>query len=105
MGEKSTFPDSGTILANKENEEGTECVICLSEPKTTTVFPCRHLCMCRDCAKMLATQSNRCPVCRSVIEGMLEIKVKAVPKEGGDEAPKEEAAPSSEAPPVCPQAS
>lgn len=68
--------DYGTMLAEKENDEGTECVICLSEPKTTTVFPCRHLCMCRDCAKLLASQSNRCPVCRAIIEGMLEIKVK-----------------------------
>ena len=32
--------------------------------------------MCRDCAKMLASQTNRCPVCRTIIEGMLEIKVK-----------------------------
>lgn len=25
---------------------------------------------------MLASQTNRCPVCRTIIEGMLEIKVK-----------------------------
>ena len=24
-----------------DNDDGAECVICLSEPKTTTVFPCR----------------------------------------------------------------
>ena len=76
--------DHGTMLAKKETEEGTECVICLSEPRTTTVFPCRHLCMCCDCAKMLATQTNRCPVCRSVIEGMLEIRVKEADSKASD---------------------
>ena len=25
-----------------DNDDGAECVICLSEPKTTTVFPCRY---------------------------------------------------------------
>lgn len=78
--------DHGTMLAKKETEEGTECVICLSEPRTTTVFPCRHLCMCCDCAKMLATQTNRCPVCRTVIEGMLEIRVKEEEEEEADDA-------------------
>lgn len=27
----------------EENESGKECVICLSEPRDTTVLPCRHM--------------------------------------------------------------
>ncbi|OIW11198.1 hypothetical protein TanjilG_28289 [Lupinus angustifolius] len=58
-----------------ENEQGKECVICLSEPRDTIVHPCRHMCMCSGCAKVLRLQTNRCPICRQPIERLLEIKV------------------------------
>ncbi|KAF7804463.1 putative E3 ubiquitin-protein ligase LOG2 [Senna tora] len=54
---------------------GKECVICLSEPRDTTVLPCRHMCMCSGCAKVLRFQTNRCPICRQPVERLLEIKV------------------------------
>lgn len=43
---------------------GAECVICLSEPRDTTVLPCRHMCMCGDCAQQLSVTTKKCPVCR-----------------------------------------
>ncbi|KAF7818604.1 putative E3 ubiquitin-protein ligase LOG2 [Senna tora] len=58
-----------------ENDSGKECVICLSEPRDTTVLPCRHMCMCSGCAKVLRFQTNRCPICRQPVERLLEIKV------------------------------
>ncbi|KAJ7554347.1 hypothetical protein O6H91_06G136100 [Diphasiastrum complanatum] len=57
------------------NDSGKECVICMSEPRDTTVLPCRHMCMCSECAKVLRIQTNRCPICRCVVERLLEIKV------------------------------
>ncbi|KAL4295485.1 hypothetical protein GQ457_12G010150 [Hibiscus cannabinus] len=57
------------------NDPGKECVICLSEPRDTTVLPCRHMCMCSSCAKVLRCQTNRCPICRQPVERLLEIKV------------------------------
>ncbi|KAK9061435.1 hypothetical protein SSX86_018616 [Deinandra increscens subsp. villosa] len=56
------------------NDPGKECVICLSEPRDTTVLPCRHMCMCSGCAKVLRFQTNRCPICRQPVERLLEIK-------------------------------
>ncbi|TKY62155.1 E3 ubiquitin-protein ligase LOG2 [Spatholobus suberectus] len=58
-----------------ENDQGKECVICLSEPRDTIVHPCRHMCMCSGCAKVLRFQTNRCPICRQPVERLLEIKV------------------------------
>jgi len=52
-----------------------ECVICMTEPRDTTVLPCRHMCMCSDCAKMLRVQSEKCPICRTPIEQLLQIKI------------------------------
>ncbi|KAI3748399.1 hypothetical protein L6452_11436 [Arctium lappa] len=63
------------------NDPGKECVICLSEPRDTTVLPCRHMCMCSGCAKVLRFQTNRCPICRQPVERLLEIKV----SNGGEE--------------------
>ncbi|KAJ9181590.1 hypothetical protein P3X46_009706 [Hevea brasiliensis] len=63
------------------NDPGKECVICLSEPRDTTVLPCRHMCMCSECAKVLRYQTNRCPICRQPVERLLEIKVNSGPDE------------------------
>jgi len=66
-----------------DEDNGTECVICMSEPKDTTVLPCRHMCMCASCARSLRVQSNKCPVCRSTIDSLLQIKVsKGYPSRG-----------------------
>ncbi|OVA02966.1 zinc finger protein [Macleaya cordata] len=58
-----------------DNDSGKECVICMSEPKDTAVLPCRHMCMCSECAKELRLQTNKCPICRQPIEELIEIKV------------------------------
>ncbi|WCJ41035.1 RING/U-box superfamily protein [Euphorbia peplus] len=65
-----------SVVESDENDSGKECVICLSEPRDTTVLPCRHMCMCSSCAKVLRCQTNRCPICRQLVERLLEIKVK-----------------------------
>mmetsp|Transcript_23001 Transcript_23001/g.74959 ORF Transcript_23001/g.74959 Transcript_23001/m.74959 type:complete len:331 (-) Transcript_23001:101-1093(-) len=62
-------------IGGEDAGSGKECVICLCENRDTTVLPCRHMCMCSGCARMLRHQSNRCPICRSKVESLLEIKV------------------------------
>jgi E3 ubiquitin-protein ligase MGRN1 len=65
--------------AEEDATAGKECVVCLSEPRDTTVLPCRHMCMCSGCARMLRHQTNRCPICRTPVESLLEIKVERRP--------------------------
>ncbi|XP_031382342.1 probable E3 ubiquitin-protein ligase LUL4 [Punica granatum] len=59
----------------EDSDPGKECVICMTEPKDTAVLPCRHMCLCGECAKELRLQSNKCPICRQPIEELLGIKV------------------------------
>ncbi|XP_047337048.1 probable E3 ubiquitin-protein ligase LUL4 [Impatiens glandulifera] len=59
----------------KDDDPGKDCVICMTELKDTAVLPCRHMCMCGECAKALRLQSNKCPICRQPIEELIEIKV------------------------------
>ncbi|XP_010907358.3 probable E3 ubiquitin-protein ligase LUL4 [Elaeis guineensis] len=50
-----------------------QCVICMSESRDTAVLPCRHMCMCSECANALRLQSNKCPICRQPIETIMQI--------------------------------
>ncbi|KAJ3097094.1 hypothetical protein HDU97_005286 [Phlyctochytrium planicorne] len=68
-----------------------ECVVCMSDPKDTIVLPCRHLCLCRDCAEVLRFQGRRrgqngnsgragagpprCPICRQAFHSLLQINL------------------------------
>ncbi|GAQ87397.1 E3 ubiquitin-protein ligase MGRN1 [Klebsormidium nitens] len=62
-------------LAGADDAGNKECVICLTEIRDTLALPCRHLCMCADCAKALRYQTNKCPICRCVVESLLVIRV------------------------------
>lgn len=66
-----------------EAVDGSECVICMSAPRDTTALPCRHHCMCRDCADALKNQTNKCPICRNVIHSLLHIKIAPPPATAG----------------------
>ncbi|KAJ1695627.1 hypothetical protein LUZ63_012325 [Rhynchospora breviuscula] len=68
----SPEPEVKTI---EDDDLGKDCVICLSEPKDTAVLPCRHMCLCSECAKALRLQSNKCPICRQPIEQLIEISI------------------------------
>ncbi|CAN8269514.1 unnamed protein product [Cochlearia groenlandica] len=61
--------------ADDANDQGEKCVVCLSEPRDTAVYPCRHMCLCKGCTKVLRLETNRCPICRRPVEKFMEIKV------------------------------
>ena len=68
------------------SSESPECVICLTSRRTHAIFPCRHLCLCLDCAGMLREQTNRCPICRRAVETVIPILLEEGTGEVGDEA-------------------
>jgi len=51
-----------------------DCIICLSEPRDTAVFPCRHMCFCSYCAGIVRLQCDKCPVCRQKVVSLLQFK-------------------------------
>ncbi|CAC9458864.1 conserved hypothetical protein [Leishmania infantum JPCM5] len=58
--------------ADEESEEGL-CVICLTNQKDTTILPCRHMCLCNECAAHLRLSDNRCPLCRGYIDRVMTL--------------------------------
>mmetsp|Transcript_12404 Transcript_12404/g.24946 ORF Transcript_12404/g.24946 Transcript_12404/m.24946 type:complete len:363 (-) Transcript_12404:33-1121(-) len=61
-------------VENSSTEEHL-CVICLSNRRDTTALPCRHMCMCHECADALRRQSSVCPICRNKVDSLLRIKL------------------------------
>ncbi|XP_072753507.1 E3 ubiquitin ligase Rnf157 isoform X1 [Anoplolepis gracilipes] len=55
-------------------DNGAECVICMSDVRDTLILPCRHLCLCNSCADSLRYQANNCPICRAPFRALLQIK-------------------------------
>lgn len=42
-----------------ESQHSSVCVVCLTDPRSVIVLPCRHLCLCRPCSDTLRAQSSR----------------------------------------------
>eukprot|EP00873_Tetraselmis_striata_P026561 jgi/Tetstr1/446825/TSEL_034305.t1 len=74
-------------------DQGSECVICMVNGRDTTVLPCRHMCMCSECANMLRHRTNRCPICRETVESLLHIKLQS--KSAASSTPASEAVPAA----------
>ena len=47
-------PDSDkTIQGVAEDDQGKECLICLSNERNIIIMPCGHLCVCDECADQM----------------------------------------------------
>ncbi|VDN57703.1 unnamed protein product [Dracunculus medinensis] len=69
-------------IENKDHdlgeENGAECIICMSDIRDTLILPCRHLCICNGCAETLRYKLNNCPICRSPFRALLQLKTMRV---------------------------
>ncbi|PAV89865.1 hypothetical protein WR25_03019 [Diploscapter pachys] len=69
-------------IENKEptgegsEDGGLECIICMSDVRDTVILPCRHLCICNNCADTLRYKLNNCPICRSPFRALIQLKAK-----------------------------
>ncbi|EKX45988.1 hypothetical protein GUITHDRAFT_163073 [Guillardia theta CCMP2712] len=82
---KAAYTSQEIFGCSESEDDGQEdCVICLSEPKDTTLLPCRHLCVCHSCFSRL----ELCPVCRSPFTAYLR-QVKEGEGEGEGEEEEE----------------
>ena len=61
--EESQAPQAGP---GKERESA--CVICLENQSNVAVLPCRHLCLCKECASSMISHGSKCPMCRKTIQ-------------------------------------
>jgi hypothetical protein len=60
-----------------ESQEGSsECVVCLTDKKDVAIIPCRHVCLCANCAElMVSRQTAKCPICRGPVQSYMRLQV------------------------------
>jgi len=51
------------------------CAICFDKPIRTFCLPCGHAAMCQDCSTEVLSRSQPCPICRSKIGGISDIRI------------------------------
>lgn len=52
------------------------CVICKDRQKCVLLLPCKHLCVCEECAdKLLLTSMKQCPLCRKFISNLISVYI------------------------------
>jgi len=79
----SALPSPNANAGSGSSSLVSECVVCLIEGKDTAILPCRHLCLCGDCARIIKRQSPpRCPVCRAQVESTVRITRPSVQQQG-----------------------
>jgi hypothetical protein len=55
--------DQQNAIQIYEDEDSSECAICLCEPKQMVFVPCGHYYCCNSCTRRL----QKCPICRELI--------------------------------------
>lgn len=68
----SDYRDPSSV--SNDNGGNGSCVVCLSSRANIGFLPCRHICVCEQCASMtMRSSSNHCPICRSTATGQIQI--------------------------------
>jgi hypothetical protein len=69
----SQTSDNAVINIEDTDPDDSKCVVCITDQADTAVLPCRHMCMCYGCAKILRLQTNKCPICRTLIDNLIVV--------------------------------
>ncbi|KJH43358.1 zinc finger, C3HC4 type [Dictyocaulus viviparus] len=64
------------VCTDGSDECGLECIICMSDIRDTVILPCRHLCICNNCADTLRYKLNNCPICRSPFRALIQLRAR-----------------------------
>ncbi|KAL0481921.1 E3 ubiquitin-protein ligase [Acrasis kona] len=72
--EKPKSPADMVMNIEDVDPDDSKCVICITDQADTAVLPCRHMCMCHGCAKILRLQTNKCPICRTQIDNLIVLE-------------------------------
>jgi len=69
------FGISTSGLKDPNAPEAKDCAICLTTKIDTVVLPCKHMCLCFECAQNLRTKNDsRCPLCRNNVESYVKLE-------------------------------
>lgn len=63
--------------AEKMSNSEKLCVICQNAPKNVLLLPCRHMCLCVECAHTMVSlpgsRATKCPLCRASVSTIMNV--------------------------------
>lgn len=62
--------DQMNLLAKKTTKW---CVVCYERENIYAFMPCRHKCVCKECAKRVYEKYEKCPICRRKVSSAVAI--------------------------------
>ena len=57
--------------AQKSSYNAQECVVCMDAPRTEVALPCKHFCVCAECAGRI---ERTCPICNGAVAAWLGVR-------------------------------
>lgn len=66
---------SNKKISNGKLKDSNLCIICQDRDRCVVLFPCRHLCLCVECAREMSSYQNDCPLCRTRISQKINVFV------------------------------
>jgi len=66
---------NSTIISSPKNMQKKDCLVCNIKPQEYRIFPCGHLCACKECAYRLQQNEYPCPVCRKPVENIIKPEI------------------------------
>ena len=56
----------------KSSYNAQECVVCMDAPRTEVALPCKHFCVCAECAARI---ERKCPICNGAVTAWLGVRM------------------------------
>ena len=70
--EEDSIEFSSTISKIFEDTAVTDCMICMDREKVIVFAQCGHYICCLECSETLFKTTQKCPVCRSLINSLVK---------------------------------
>lgn len=77
LADKTNYEEVGRILESERDKR--LCVVCQDQEKSVLMLPCKHMCLCVNCAHSIASSRTRmrriCPLCRAPFHTVMNVYV------------------------------
>ncbi|XP_065357080.1 E3 ubiquitin-protein ligase RNF26 [Calliphora vicina] len=70
-------PSISPSNSDKSLDSTQRCVVCRDRQKCVLLLPCKHLCLCEECADYMffTSQRQNCPLCRTFIDHSMSVYI------------------------------
>jgi len=63
------------VLKQPEDPDKFLCKVCYSGKNEQALLPCGHFCICNSCIEIIMSDTQKCPICKVLIENTLKVYI------------------------------